>query len=127
MSVKSTITLGRARAEAKFLALHVLAQRQERGEKFRRKVENLTTRDVVLPWRSADRLSGLSLEDMFEVALAVDLGRRASSMNVAAISRLTDLDDDRRLEDELERLNDRCSEGGEGFENYSIDRSLDQD
>jgi hypothetical protein len=122
MGVKSTIHLTRSAAEARYLEAHVAVQSNRRREKLEKRLRDVQMHHLSLPYETRSRIEDLRDDDLREIAIAVDLAGRAASMRQNAMIALADLQDDVRLENDLERVHD-LSRDGEGFENYVITAS----
>lgn len=119
MGVKSTRYLTRADAEKLYIEVHVKAQQNKRREKLEKRLADIQMHHVEIPYRLRDGIEDISTEQLHAIAIGADLASRKASMRQNAMIALADLQDDTRLENDLERVNDMAS-GGEGFANYVI-------
>jgi len=119
MGVKHAVDVTRAQAEAKYIELHVRSQQQKRRGKLEERMSGIEVYDLSMPYQVRDRLPDLTSEDAREIAIAIDLAGRASSMRSKAMIALADLQNDAELQRELGRINDDVA-GGEGFESFYI-------
>lgn len=122
MGVKSTKTITRAQAEARYTDLAVRLKADKRRDKQQELIE--AADHIPLPYFRGRDLSEIDQETMLEIYHHVDAQLRYQKWRTQARHEVIEMNDT-ELENKLERVNDEAH-GGEGFENYIIsDKSED--